>query len=474
MSEAKKVKPFRISTGSTPSERYLHQLCRRSFLTLWSYANLYTDEGRKADKGTGRELCDLLVVFGDNVILFSDKHVEFDESVDLAVAWRRWFKRAVVRSASQLYGAESWMRRHPGRVFLDPSCRIRLPIPLPDPAKAKIHRVAVARGISQACRKAFGNSGTGSLMIDSTLEGSQAHLHSPFHVGHLDPQKGFVHVFDDFSLEAVLQELDTISDFIAYLEKREKLLTDDRPKVVATGEEQLLAIYLTRTDSSGRHAFVLPGDADWIAFDEGFWEDMIASPRYLAKKKADQISYSWDKLIEHLFFTGRGLVIENGDPIPLALKESALRLMAGEPRIRRRQLAEAILGIMHKAPPGRGMTRVMYSKDYPTVTYVFLVVPQLADEPAERYYDRRRLMLMSYCKVAKLICSETEYMVGIATDPVDASRRSEDLFVLDVKDWTPGMQEEAEWLQKTCHLLLPHRLERTEGRAKEYPDVSSA
>ena len=471
MSEAKKVKPFRISTGSTPSERYLHQLCRRSFLTLWSYANLYTDEGRKADKGTGRELCDLLVVFGDNVVLFSDKHIEFDESAELTVAWRRWFKRAVLRSANQLYGAESWVRRDPDRVFLDPSCRIRLPVPLPDPEKVRVHRVAVARGISQACRKAFGDSGNGSLMIDSTLVGSQAHLNSPFHVGCLDHQKGFVHVFDDFSLEAVLQELDTISDFVAYLEKREKLLTDDRPKIAATGEEQLLAIYLTRTDSSGRHAFAMPDDADWIAFDEGFWEEMIASPQYLAKKKADQISYSWDKLIEHLFFTGRGLVIENGDPIPLALKESALRLMAGEPRIRRRQLAEAILGILQKAPPGRGMTRVMYSTDYPAVSYVFLVVPELPDEANERYYDRRRLMLMSYCKVAKLICSETEYMVGIATDPIDAPRRSEDLFVLDVRDWTSEMQEEAEWLQKTCYLLLPRRLERTEGRAKEYPDL---
>ncbi len=30
--------------GVTPSERYLAQLARHSFLSLWSYTNLFTDE----------------------------------------------------------------------------------------------------------------------------------------------------------------------------------------------------------------------------------------------------------------------------------------------------------------------------------------------------------------------------------------------------------------------------------------------
>ena len=39
----------------------------------------------------------------------------------------------------------------------------------------------------------------------------------PFTVGQVNPSKGFVHVFDDATLPLVLQQLDTVSDFVYYL-----------------------------------------------------------------------------------------------------------------------------------------------------------------------------------------------------------------------------------------------------------------
>jgi len=55
--------------GLTPSEQYLGRLCKRSFLTLWSYANLFRNQ-KVRGKGDGKELCDLLVVFGKHIIIF--------------------------------------------------------------------------------------------------------------------------------------------------------------------------------------------------------------------------------------------------------------------------------------------------------------------------------------------------------------------------------------------------------------------
>ena len=55
------------SAGMTDAERYLTQLACKAFLSLWSYPNLFTDEGRSKGKGDGKELCDLLVVFGNSV-----------------------------------------------------------------------------------------------------------------------------------------------------------------------------------------------------------------------------------------------------------------------------------------------------------------------------------------------------------------------------------------------------------------------
>jgi putative restriction endonuclease len=46
---------------------------------------VYTDEARASGKGAGKELCDLLIVFGNTVILFSDKEWTFQEDEDITV-----------------------------------------------------------------------------------------------------------------------------------------------------------------------------------------------------------------------------------------------------------------------------------------------------------------------------------------------------------------------------------------------------
>jgi hypothetical protein len=90
--------------GQTPSERYLKTLCDRSFLSLWSYPGVYRDQ-RETGK-EGKEVCDLLVVFADHVIVFSDKHCKFSKTDNLQLAWSRWFRKTIKNSAEQVWGAE--------------------------------------------------------------------------------------------------------------------------------------------------------------------------------------------------------------------------------------------------------------------------------------------------------------------------------------------------------------------------------
>ena len=99
----------------------------------------YSDEGRSGAKGDGKELVDRRVPFGNDVLLFSDKHCAFQTDVDIKVAWPRWYKRAVEKSARQLAGAESFLLcRFPGRVFVDQSCQTKLPVSLPDPKRGPL------------------------------------------------------------------------------------------------------------------------------------------------------------------------------------------------------------------------------------------------------------------------------------------------------------------------------------------------
>lgn len=165
--------------GVTHSERYLTRLCERSFLSLWSYPGVYRDEGMN-NGGHGKEVCDLLVVFGNDILLFSDKDCAFPDSGNLDRDWSRWFRRAVQRSADQVWGAERWIRMYPERLFLDRACSRPFPVALPPMDRARFHRIVVAHDAARRCRELLG--GSGSLMLFPPLKG-RAHYEGPIDLG---------------------------------------------------------------------------------------------------------------------------------------------------------------------------------------------------------------------------------------------------------------------------------------------------
>lgn len=121
--------------GITPAERYLKRLCDRSFLSLWSYPGVYRDQGHGAKGGDGKEVCDLLVVFQNHIIIFSDKDCAFPDTGNLELDWSRWYKRAVQKSAEQIWGPSAGSRPSPGAFSLTGPApdRSRLTCPTPRP-----------------------------------------------------------------------------------------------------------------------------------------------------------------------------------------------------------------------------------------------------------------------------------------------------------------------------------------------------
>ena len=132
-------------------------------------------------------------------------------------------KRAVQQSAQQVYGAERWLCEQPGRLFIDAKCTQPFPLALPPIQDARFHRIVVALNASERCRKFFDDSGTGSQTLRPDIVGD-AHHNSPFTIGWLDANRGYVHVFDDVTLNIMLHELDTISDFTDYLTRKETVI----------------------------------------------------------------------------------------------------------------------------------------------------------------------------------------------------------------------------------------------------------
>lgn len=461
--------------GVNKSERMLTAMCRTSFLRLWALSNIYTDEGFKNGKGSAKELCDALVIFGRDVLIFSDKHVEFQSDRPIEVAWPRWYRRAVSESLRQLHGAANWLRRFPARAFLDPACTRPLPIAVPTGPDVRFHLIAVTRGSREAAIR-FTGGGRGSLAVNTLVQGD-AHLKSPFCLGVPEPGKHFVHVFDEVTVEILMKELDTAPDFIEYLKEREQLLVPTR-RVLAYGEEDLLAMYMqTMDEEEVRHQFfntpIGSEGPDMVLVTEGIYDHLQANDAYRRMKEADQISYEWDRLVERFISLGDPSVHKGLPEQDNAASEHGLRLLAGESRFRRRLLAQAFLGALHGVRPGDRLGRIVYDGVEGQTVFVFLVMPKRDDESLDEYRQRRIAVLHAYCRIAKLQAPLGSVFVGVAFDNPHKSYKgfSEDLFVYSQAHWTDEDIKELERMRDETNILNSNlRLRRYE--TAEFPEAA--
>jgi hypothetical protein len=447
------------TAGSTESERYLSHLCEKTFLKLWSHPNPYRDQGQSGSTTDGKELCDLLVVSGDDVIIFSDKYCEFKDSGRLGLDWERWYKRAIQRSAEQIFGAERWVLNFPDRVFLDKRCTRTLPLPLPARDRVKIKRVVVAHGAANKCREIMG--GSGSFMLHSERS-------VPFTIGDFDRHRGFIHVLDDMTLDIVLSELDTIADFVRYLERKETLIRSGKT-VVAAGEEDLLSYYINHMGIDG-HDFVFPGEQNHVSFDEGLWQRLQGDPGYIRKKEADKSSYLWDEIIQFVAdFALRGELLAGPD-VPLTRIDQILRIMAREPRTSRRLLSQGLIEQMSAAPPGLISIRTHLSRDSNERAYISVFMPS-RDETTRQC---RRAYLSNYCFVAAWKLRQVKAIVGIATElGIERKTRSYDVGLVQISEWTPELEAQAEELQKKMD-IFDKKLVHKAASVDEYPSKEDA
>jgi hypothetical protein len=450
--------PIRQNQGVTPAERYLKALSGRTFLSLWRYPGLYREPGK--------ELCDLLVVFERDIFIFSDKHCAFPDTGDLRRDSARWFRRAVEASLRQALGAERWIRSYPDRLFLDAQCKQRFPLEIPGTGDVRFHLVVVAHDVARRCAEVLG--GSGSLMIRSDLKGLESHT-EPFTVGDLNPAGSFVHVFDDTSLEILLKARDTVSDFAAYLLKKESLLRSAQ-QVFAAGEEELLAVYLRNMKTANEHDFVFPPDVTGIWVAEGHWEDFQRNRQRRAQVEADGISYMWDALIEQFNHHALAGTQFYTSPPGVSSTERILRFMAREPRTRRRMLAKCLAEMLDTTPAHMVRTRLVEPSAPGDPYYVFILFPRQSDRPYDEYRDVRRGYLDAVCRVAKHKCPDALDIVGIATESGMDGERSEDALYLDARVWTQEMDAEAAALQQDLRILT--RPIQQKGVEKEYPDVA--
>lgn len=400
------------SNFTNKAEEFVYRVCRKSFLSLWSYAN-------PRGKEPGKELCDILVVCEPYVIIFSVKDIKVRKSVDISIDWERWYKHAIEESCNQIYGAERWIKSATHVIRKDGTPGL----PFPKVRNRRIHRIAVALGGEGKAPIPFGDFG-----------------------------KGFVHVFDEVSFYIVMQELDTISDFIKYLIDKENLYDSGVKTILQGAEEDLLALYL----HNGRK---FPTNYSAISVDNTLWKSFKNKKEYKAKKIADRDSYVWDRLIEAFCKDILHGNLEFGNSLTEA--EIVTRTMAREDRFGRRILGKSFKEFIDLSRQNKVRSRMLPSPS--GVLYVFLALPHGEDRKF------RIAELGNRCFVARGLNQKCKTVIGIATEQYEPGKGfSLDSCYIYKPTWTDKDQAYLENMQKELGYFS--KSVQTRNEEDEYPE----
>jgi len=467
--------PIERNQGYTPTERRLSALAEKSFLSLWSYPSLFRDQ-KQGGKGDGKEICDLLVVFGEHIVIFSEKMIEWPTSGELIVRWKRWYRRCVEGCMVQLLGAKRWIQEHPDRIFLDNACQRRFPLSLP--TNPRFHLVIVANGADAACEthRGLGRKGFGVVPeicgADHTSSSSR-----PFLIGDVNPNDNFVHVIDGGSIDFILQRLDTSRDFIDYLSCRELFI---RSGVLfsADSEKAICARYATTINTEGHHDFISSYEAVNAKItlrDEEFLR-LNSNPQFVLKNIEDKKSEIFDSLIQQFIehVIGGTSVIPRGMTYSLGSTERALRNVLAAGRVERRSYGEAISfvrdSMSHSDRATRSVIPDVGSGEHTGV--VFLCIKDITDRfPTREDYVRYRQSLLHAYILANLErYPHLHCVVGFGFDaPTSVRGFSEDLIAADQHEWTE--EDISELREQCCRLEIMRNVNVGSSRVDEYPTL---
>lgn len=87
-------------------EEFVNEIAYSSFLDYWCYPSPEDEYGDK------KEICDLLILFGDSLIIISVKNYEFKDF------YSRYFRRTIDKAVKQIYGAERKLLNKERDIFI--------------------------------------------------------------------------------------------------------------------------------------------------------------------------------------------------------------------------------------------------------------------------------------------------------------------------------------------------------------------
>ncbi len=404
------------------SESYLLQLAERTFLKPWAIPG----PAYKA----GKEISDLVIPFGDDVIIVSDKACDFDISAGPELAWSRWSTRAMDESLKQLGGAMRRLEMPDTQVFVDPGGRQPLAFQLAPLRRRRYHLVGVARPAKDPTLRPPGWSPLGY---------DDAAQKAPFTLGPLSVRGQFVHMFDGDAIDLLLDRLDTAPDFIAYLTARAAALAGgagfrfQEPDLLAHATINWMQGLGYRIDGPG------PTLSSRI---EDLWGSFAGSDRDLATAEKNGPSRLIDAMVGD--FHQEYLAAQAGEGHPNAPNhEMAMRLLAQESRFSRRMIAAGLQDLLNEPIQTTSWALTLETPSSPGVRYMLMTFPPPRHGVAIADHDRWCLQDMSDHIIVAADHFGGDMIVGLGInnrawdDPIRLVR------VFDARDLSPEYRRQA-------------------------------
>lgn len=267
-------------------EEAVNEIAFNTYLKYWCFPN------PKDELGNKKEICDLLICFQNHLIIISIKNYSFNGN------YERYFRSTLDKAVSQIQGAERKLLNNNGIAFNHPETgRFNFEPQIYD----SIHRVVV-------------NINTSPL----------------FHPGGLETKNdNFCHIFNWNSFLGLVNELDTIPDFISYLDKRAEtfkgkefvmmlgneedwnfetndafqkynssVVNENRQFIAFSGSElDLLADYFFNERKFNKNFYSDEVHGALYQMD-GKWEDYLSRKEVELKKMEDKVSYFVDEFVK--------------------------------------------------------------------------------------------------------------------------------------------------------------------------------
>lgn len=411
-------------------EEFVNELSYSSFLDYWCYPS------PKDEYGDKKEICDLLILFGDSLIIISVKNYEFKDF------YSRYFRQTIDKAVKQIYGAERKLLSCERDIFIKhPKREIER---FPKENVANIYRVIVNLG-----------------------EGVRFY---PFNKATRDNK--FITLIDKEAFQTIIRELDTIPDFLEYLKKRELLFADktvtilpgkeddfpldtakqfleyteknfnpnQKQSILVSGtEHDILASYLMNEHSFPEYIHSKTYNGMFIQL-EGNWTEYNQRYQVKAKRDLDKKSYFLDELVKR-----EVIINHNENSVELATAILSFN------RFNRRVISNNFLEFYDTYKDTKGNFLARRYADFDGVGFVFAFYPM--EIPQEMVNTLLGIALDSFCvyshyksKTMILIATTNEFKqfkMGLMKDIVPFPKEQEEQIRMDVKllGWFTNHQE---------------------------------